>query len=452
MTPRTTSVPMPMTGAPAGPSGPAGAVAAAGAVAVGKPRTPTPRRLRLFAVLLVPLAALLAAATWIRVDQAGREADVLRDRRLPAVVALEQVAAALTEADRAAGRELVSGAFPLTGPGTDYQDAVKTAGQALADARDNLGPGSAARLRAVDGLIVEYTGLVGVAQSGREGPLAVAGIVYASDLLHAPDAGILVRLAELRDAELAEMHKTRDGYWTSQAAILPFAACAVGAFVLLLWASLYIRRRFRRHLNIPLLVALAAVLVLSGWNGANAARTAERMDSGAGGGTTRVTELWQARTAVQRVVGAETLALATRGVGADHRAAADAALARIAGPAVPDPETRRDATAMAAVVAELRARGYGPEPGPGADLTPRDPETVRRLAGGAPDSLAGLAAHADEELGSSAATARRTADRDLGQAAADQGLAVGGPVLCAVVLGAGLWGLWRRYDEYRTGG
>ncbi|NUU26192.1 MAG: hypothetical protein HOV68_32525, partial [Streptomycetaceae bacterium] len=62
------------------------------------PRT-TPQRLRLFAVLLVPVVALVAAASWIRVERAGDAADTLHVRRVPAVLALDQVAQALTAAD-----------------------------------------------------------------------------------------------------------------------------------------------------------------------------------------------------------------------------------------------------------------------------------------------------------------------------------------------------------------
>lgn len=418
-----------------------------------RPRT-TPQRLRWLAGLLAVGIVLVAAASWWRVTLAGRDADALRERRIPAVLALDQVAQALTEADRAASRELASGAFPLTGPGTDYQDAVKTAGQALADARERLGTSGpeAAQLRAVDGLIIEYTGLVGMAQSGREGPLAVAGIVYASDLLHAPGTGILARVEELRDAELASVRQTRDDYWTSGAAVAPFLGCAGLAVVVLIGGQVFLRRRFRRRLNPQLALATVLLVTLAGWQGVNGMRTRDRIDTAAGDGATRLSMLWDARTNVQRVVGAESLALVTRGVGVDHRAAADAALRELADPGLPDAQTRRDVTAIAGVVAEIRGRGFGMPPAAGSsDLAPRDGETVRLLLGRGTTTLTGLATDADDALAMAIAGTRQKADRDLAEAADDQGLAVGGSVLCAGALGVGLWGLWRRYDEYRVG-
>ncbi|MEU8138685.1 hypothetical protein [Streptodolium elevatio] len=416
------------------------------------PRT-TPQRLRVLAMLLVSAVLLVAAATWTRVAQAGEDADNLRERRLPAVLALEQVAEALTEADRAAVGQLASGAFPLTGPGTDYQDAVKTAGQALADARERMDGSDRAlsRLRAVDGLIIEFTGLVGMAQSGREGPQAVAGIAYASDLLHAPGTGILARVAELRDTELAAIRDTRDGYWTSTVAAVPLAVGAVAALLLLVGTLWYLRRRFRRHLNLPLLLALAALLALSVWDLTNAARTRDRIDTAAGPGVTRLAELWQARTAVQRVVGAESLALVTRGVGVDHRAAADVALRELADPALPEATVRTRAAEMAGIVAQLRGRGFGPEPD-GIDLTPRDERSVQLLIGGGTGTLTVVAAAADNGIADAIAAARLDTERRLAEAADDEGLGLGGPLLCTGMLAAGLWGLWRRYDEYRTGG
>ncbi|NUS56007.1 MAG: hypothetical protein HOV66_14300, partial [Streptomycetaceae bacterium] len=309
-----------------------------------KPRT-TPGRLRWLAALLVAGIALVAATSGLRVARAGDDADILRTRTVPAVLALDQVAAALTEADRAASRELASGAFPLTGPGTDYQDAVKTAGQALADARERIGSSGleAGQLRAVDGLIIEYTGLVGMAQSGREGPLAVAGVAYASDLLHAPDTGILARVGQLRNAELASVRKTRDDYWTSTGAVLPFVISVGLAIVALVGIQIYLAGRFRRRINPQLAFATVLLLVLAAWQSTNALRTRDRIDTAAGSGTTRMAALWEARTNVQRVVGAESLALVSRGVGDDHRAASDAALRALADPALPDARARQDA-------------------------------------------------------------------------------------------------------------
>ncbi|MDI2125219.1 hypothetical protein [Yinghuangia seranimata] len=416
------------------------------------PRT-TPQRLRLLAVLLVPAVVLLAVASWLRVARAGDTADELRTRHLPAVLALDQVAEGLTEADRAAARELTSGAFPLTGPGTDYQDAVKTAGQALADARERFGQTGeeAAQLRAVDGLIIEYTGLVGMAQSGREGPLAVAGIVYASDLLHEPDTGILARVAQLRDGELAAIRDARGSFWASSTAVVPLVVLGVFVVVLLVWASVYMRRRFRRHLNVPVLLALTGVVLLSGWHVENAARVHARVDAAAGDGTVRLTSLWEARTAAQRVVGAESLALVTRGLGGDHRAAADDAVRALGAPAVPEQQARADATSMAGVLATIRARGFGREP-TATDLAPNDTETLHLLLGGGSGTLTGLASDADGALSRAIADSRVDTMRRLTEAGDDQGLATGGPLVCGAVLALGLWGLWRRYDEYRAGG
>ncbi|HSA52585.1 MAG TPA: hypothetical protein VLH10_21070, partial [Yinghuangia sp.] len=443
----------------------AGATAPASAVRkasrTGKARRTTPQRVRLLALLFVLTVVPAAVASWVRVDRAGDEADALHDRHLPAVVALEQVAEALTEADRAAARALVSGSFPLTGPGTDYQEAVKIAGQALADARERLGESRSAlpQLRAVDGLIIEYTGLVGVAQSGGEGPLAVAGIVYASDLLHAENTGILARLGELRDTELAAMRDGRDGFWTSSTATVPFWLCAGAAFVVIVVSMVYLRRRFRRHLNPPLLIALVALCVLVAWDGVNASRTQDRVNEAAGEGATRVTALWQARTDVHRVVGAESLALVTRGLGQDHRAEADKALHELgtAGVALPPTagagtDVGRDIAAMRDTVATLRARGFGPAPDDDADQTPQDPETVSLLLGNDATALTGLAVRADTALTSAAADVRQDTERKLAEAGSDQGLGTAVPLLAVLMVGAGAWGYWRRFDEYRSGG
>ncbi|UGQ13717.1 hypothetical protein LO772_09010 [Yinghuangia sp. ASG 101] len=464
MTPRTTGTPAP-AGTPAAAvpttAAPAAADPKTAAKAAGKAPRTTPYRVRLLAVFLVVTAVLTAAMSWLRVDRAGAETDALRDRHLPAVVALDQVAEALTEADRAAARALVSGAFPLTGPGTDYQEAVKIAGQALADARERLGGVRSAQpeLRAVDGLIIEYAGLVGVAQSGGEGPLAVAGIVYASDLLHAENTGILARLGELRDAELAALRDGRDGFWTSAAATVPFRICAGAVFLVLVVGMWYLRRRFHRHVNPFLVVAMAALLALVVWDSVNASRTQHRVDEAAGAGATRVTELWQARTDVHRVVGAESLALVTRGLGQDHRADADAALrelaasqAVLASVSVPGGDVVGDIAAMRDTVAALRAQGFGPQPATDADQTPQNPATVRLLLGSDGNALTGLAVRADTAFTTAAAEARQDTEHKLAEAGSDQGLGIAVPLLGLAMVLPGAWGFWLRYREYWSGG
>lgn len=99
----------------------------------------------------------------------------------------------------------------------------------------------------------------------------------------------------------------------------------------------------------------------------------------------------------------------------------------------------------------MRGRGFGEEPD-GTDLTPKDAESVGLVIGGASGTLTAVAEDADNGIADAIAATRRDTERRLAEAADDEGLRLGGPLLCAGILVAGLWGLWRRHDEYRMGG
>ncbi|WP_406298427.1 hypothetical protein OG948_23790 [Embleya sp. NBC_00888] len=440
-----------------------------------KTRLPSSTPGRLVALALLVVLALVPVFTLsvLIANRSEATAADLKDRRIPGVLALDQAASALTEADRATATSLVSGAFSLTGPGQDYQDAVKRANQFLTLATDlhRSDTSARARLTGVNALMVEYTIMVGLAQTGGDGPLSLANVFYASDLRRS----IVTSLYEQRQADLADIRAARSTWWVGAYVAVPFGATAFVALLLVLVAHAYVRRRFRRRTSPPLLLGAAALAALIAWTVLHAQTTHDRLAEGAGRRVTEQSALWQARTAVHEVVGTAALDIASGSVpratdvkaGLTFRdladplpsaaeidgvkAGADPRFGGLIATALAEDHSQalraagaRTLTALTALRdAAERARAQAPpggtrDGGPGTAL----------LTGRASDRVSGAADDADTALTDALIIGRAAADEALAEAADDGGLALGGPVLCAAALVLTLAGLLVRRFEY----
>lgn len=440
-----------------------------------RPRLPssTPGRLVALALLVALTLVPVFTLSVLIANRSAATAAELKDRRIPGALALDQAAAALTEADRAAATSLVSGAFSLTGPGQDYQDAVKRANQFLTLAADlhRGNPNARARLTGVNALMVEYTIMVGLAQTGGDGPLSLANVFYASDLRRS----IVTSLYEQRRADLADIRAARSTWWVGAYVAVPFGVTAFMALLLVLVAHAYLRRRFRRRTSPLLLLGAAALAALIVWTVLHAQSTHDRLAEGAGRRVAEQSALWQARTAVHEVVGTAALDLASGGVpratdvkagltlrdlvdpipsaaeidavraGADPRFGGliATALAEDRSQALRDAGARALTALTALRTAAERAKAQAPpggtrDGGPGTAL----------LTGRAPDRMSGAADDAQTALTDALIVGRGAADAALAEAADDGGLTLGGPLTCMVVLVSTLVGLLIRRFEY----
>ncbi|MYV97657.1 hypothetical protein [Streptomyces sp. SID3343] len=424
--------------------------------------------------VLVVLALIPVFTLSILIAERSRETTAsLKDRRIPAVLALDQAAAAVTEADRATATSLVSGAFSLTGPGQDYQDAVKRADRFLTMAADlhQGDPVARARLTNVSALMVEYTVMVGLAQTGGDDPLSLANVFYASDLRRT----IVTSLYEQRRQDFADIHEARSTWWVGAYVAIPFGAAAFVVLLLLLFAHSYVRRRFRRRANPLLLLAAAALAGLIAVTVVHAQTTHDRLAEAAGRGVSEQSSLWQARTAVHEIVGTAALDVASGGVPRGNAVAAGLALPDLADPlpapaeiesirnggdpsfggllatALADDRSRplRDAGARVLTSLETlrragdQARVQAPRGG-----TLNGGEGVAMLTGKGANQMSGAADDTDAALADALLASRRASDDALTEAADDGGLGLGGPVVCSAVLVLALAGLLIRRIEY----
>lgn len=228
-------------------------------------RVSTTRRtlLRLRSALLVATALALAGCLTVFVGVA-RTADAAASRSVPAILAIHDAAHALRSAHAAAVRNLADGTPVLGGPGVEYQRQIAGAGQYLTLVAENnaAGEDGTRDIQTVEALLVTYTGLIGQADARyRDASLRALGAATLRDAASLMD-DILVLLDTLRQKQSAVLERQVDAGWTKTitpiAWLLPLATLGT----LLVLAQVYLYRRFRRLLNLPLVLATAATLAM----------------------------------------------------------------------------------------------------------------------------------------------------------------------------------------------
>ncbi|GAA2888161.1 membrane protein [Streptosporangium fragile] len=234
------------------------------------PKSTTRRTLgRLRAGLMIATVALLVTSVWLfqgvhqTVTAAGSTA-------VPAILEISNAQQALAAADQAA-----VGAFPessgtVTLPAErEYKKQIQIAGLNLAQAAEDNAAEEADGLQLAQGLLVVYTDLIEQAQEHYQRDNRAVGATYlwyASHLLHGK-GGILEVLDDFREQQRSWLEQRFPSTWMMPVATIGWAVSLLALLVLLGTAQLFLRRRFRRTLNVWLLAAtvLVAGLALTTW-------------------------------------------------------------------------------------------------------------------------------------------------------------------------------------------
>ncbi|KDN22441.1 hypothetical protein [Amycolatopsis rifamycinica] len=220
-------------------------------------------RLGLVAGSVLVLGAALATFLGLRASIAE-----VRERTAPAVLEVSLAKGAIVAAHGAAVAAFHGGQARLTGPSEQYEDEIALASQQLAQVAEHNAAGEAGSrtLRLIEGLLPAYNGFIGQAdvhfrQDGG-GPLAASNLLSASDLLTAPQNGILAQLDRLEAAQRAALDGQLGADWLDPAITLLWALPLVVLLGTLAWTQRFLARRFRRTVNTALLAATAACVLL----------------------------------------------------------------------------------------------------------------------------------------------------------------------------------------------
>lgn len=301
-------------------------VPVAGATAAHRPLgQSTPTQLWRLLIVLVAATLLLWITATILLQGLQGVTQPVRDSTSPAYLDALAARAALSDADRAAWQSFGSGVAQLTGPGQQYQNDIINAGQALErlaalDASDST---DSSLLQTVSGQLVNYEGLVEQADAayrrdvalgaGSTGDLGFAYLTYASNAMRDPQGGLLASIGQLADTSHQALGGQMASPWANPALLAAFAVPALVVLAGLVFAQVFLRRRFKRTLSPPLLLACAMVIGLFAWLvtatvHADSAFTAARSTA-----LPKLTGLWQSQT---RAVGAEAATLRSSSGGA----------------------------------------------------------------------------------------------------------------------------------------
>ena len=231
----------------------------------------TPARLRRLRTMILTAAALSFAAAIVLTAARHETVASVRDQTFPAVLGALEAHAALSDADRAVWGSFRSGEAQLIGPGQDYQDDIAIAGLALAQLAGLQGSEGAIgrRLQTVNGLLVNYQGLVGQAaatyRSAAAKELGYAYLSYASKSLRDPEGGLLAAIDAVAAADRRSLAARDAASWTNPWLLLAYAAFALALLASLLYTLRFLRRGFRRRISPPLALATALATGISLW-------------------------------------------------------------------------------------------------------------------------------------------------------------------------------------------
>gem|GEM_PF-700577 len=221
----------------------------------------TPGRLRLFAIVVTALIALAGLAAFALASQLTSNTDRIDDSTGPVLISTQQMLASLAEADAAATSVFRSGLNEDREQRQLYIDALQRATAEHEEVARLVGddPPSHEALQRISSLLVTYSGVIENARlANRQGlPSADAQLSSAISIVRDGITPEVERITT-RAQDRLEVESNNDQF------VLAIAALLLAALIVLI-ALVYLARRFRRLLNLPLVASLIVLVVLAGW-------------------------------------------------------------------------------------------------------------------------------------------------------------------------------------------
>ncbi len=283
-------------------------------------------RLRWFQAVSVVLAIVLALAGGYGV---GRRSSALADARTAAqqLIAVQDVRVAVVRADAIASSSYLVGGEEDPAQRTAYLDEVDRASNGMVAVANRVGGADAALLAEGSRLLSSYVGLVEQARANNRQGFQVgaayqrqANAIVVNDQVGADGVAVPNIVATLRAVEdsqrrqvndrLAEAH--RAGVWLQLVGWVLFGVLALGA----VWMAL----RFRRWVNVPVVLAALGVLVLLVAGGTAQSAAVNDADTAVDGPLLQADITAQARAAGFDARSQEALTLINRGSGQANEA------------------------------------------------------------------------------------------------------------------------------------
>jgi hypothetical protein len=413
----------------------------------------TPGRLTALMLFLALLGVLAGIAGLVGVVQRSTLVDGVRNGSGPLTVQAQQLYRSLSDADATAAAAFLSNGVEPAALRQRYQDDIAAASAALTAVTAGAGPN-----RAVIGQLAAqlpvYAGLVDTARTYNrlDKPLGAAYLREASGLMRTQ---LLPAAQLLYKSETDRLRADRSGGAEFPWLAIPLLVLSI---VALAWAQRYLTRRTHRLLNVGLVVATGATVVMLGWTTLSWVAVQNHLDAGRRTGSAQVDLLAQARVAALTARADEALTLVARGSGGDFDTGFNVSMKTLAGDGsggllaqalsqTTDPVVR---SALTAAQADTRAWLDAHKKLRDQDTGGNYSAAVQLAISGKPESSAAAFNQLDTHLADGIIRASAAFDREARTAATDFTGAVPGLVVLTLLLLAGLVaGVQRRIAEYR---
>lgn len=268
----------------------------------------TPRELRRLTTAVIALSlvfgllglSLFTLLTWSMQRASAATAQTIR---------IQQIQTNLQRADANATNAFLVGGLEPAGQRAAYEESITAASQLIAQAAD-AEPADQAALAALNVELIDYTESIELARANnRQGfPIGAQYLRLASSGLRADALPILQNLVDANALRASSQMKVTIA--------IPIAIIELVLLGGLVWAQLWLARRFKRRFNVPLVVGTAVGLVsvivttvLISWAGASLATVRE-------GNFADVRAASNARVSANDAKSNESLTLIARGSGA----------------------------------------------------------------------------------------------------------------------------------------
>jgi hypothetical protein len=459
-----TIVPPAPAGGPSAPSGPGGTTTspgtlgarlASGTATVRHYLSGSPGRLRIVSGVAVLAAVLVALGGGAALQERSSALDEAK-RSAAHLVLVQGVQINLVQANADVSNSFLKFGLEPVKQQLDFIDKIQAASRDLALAA-NASPEDAASLGRVNADLTRYAEYIGRARANnRSGnPVGANYLSTASDLLLEDvtnDSNVVTKqsmVSELKGRSDDDREKIESAYSRATHASWWLALVAIIGLGVLIWAQIYLARRSRRILNVPLAAStvglLAALVVAAGAMAVSQSKANDVRD----GSLANATALSDSRVAAFTAKSTESLTLINRGSATDEdkewKAAittATTSLGKVDAQAV-----EGKATTALAGYAKLHAAINA------ADVKGKWDDAV--VSAVAPGSAGKPSANSqftvyDGETSKALDSEARSATSDLGQAGG--ALLPAGILVVLIGLLAALgawWGISLRLDEYR---
>jgi hypothetical protein len=233
----------------------------------------TPERLRVFRAALLATIALLGITAIVVLLGMHSNAVSARQTAAPAYLDVIEAKAVLTDADRAVWQSLRSGEAQFNGQSQTYEGDINLADRefqqlAALEAPASLGGQD---LQLVSSQLVAFQGLVEQADAANEARTApgrsssVLGDAYQSYAEQSLIGDLLPTANKLAGLNRHALNGRLTSLWADPALIAAIATAGLVLFGLIVAFQLFLRRRFRRSISPPLVLAAVVVCGLVAW-------------------------------------------------------------------------------------------------------------------------------------------------------------------------------------------